>query len=59
MGILIPSSVSLRVFHIAGADNTVADAISRGLFDMALSLHPGLILRTFQPPPSVSGADTQ
>jgi len=59
VGIITPSSLSLHVFHIAGTDNTVADAISQGLFDMAVSLHVGLILHMFQPPPSVSGADMQ
>jgi len=59
VGILIPSSLSLRVFHISGMDNTVANAISQGLFNVALSHHPGLVLYLFQPPPSVTGADIQ
>jgi len=28
MGLLIPSTISLHVFHIAGANNTVTDALS-------------------------------
>ena len=59
VGLLIPSSSSLRVLHVPGAENSVADALSRGLFTIALSLHPGLVIRLFRPPPCVSGADVQ
>ena len=57
VGLLIPSSLSLRVLHIPGTENAVADALSRGLFNVALANHPGLVLRLFRPPPCVSGAD--
>jgi len=59
VGLLIPSSSSLRVLHVPGAENSVADALSRGLFTIALSLHPGLVIHLFRPPPCVSGADVQ
>ena len=59
MGLLILSGISLHVFHIAGSKNTVADALSQGLLDVAQSLHPGLDLRLFWPPPCMSGADNQ
>jgi len=57
VGLLIPSGISLCVFHIAGSENTVADALSRGLLDVAQCLHPRLVLQLFWPPPCVSGAD--
>ena len=50
VGLPIPSLSSLQVLHVPGAENLVADALSRGLFKVTLSLHPGLVLRLFQPP---------
>ena len=40
--ILITSNFHLRVLHIAGSDNCVADALSRGEFMQALQVQPGL-----------------
>lgn len=37
-------NVSCRVWHIPGAQNTVANALSRGRLDLATSLRPGLII---------------
>jgi len=53
--ILISSKISLRVFHIPGADNCVTDALSHHLFDMALTLSPGLNIHHFQPPRDAMG----
>ena len=39
----------LRVLHIAGEDNSVADALSRGNYMRALSLQPSLTIRSFEP----------
>ena len=57
VGLLIPSLSSLQVLHVPGAENLVADALSRGLFKVTLSLHPRLVLQLFQSPLSVLGAD--
>jgi len=54
--ILLSSHISLRVFHIDGINNIVADALSRTLFDVALTHHPGPLIRLFQPPLDVLGA---
>jgi hypothetical protein len=40
----------LRVLHISGLENSVADAISGCEFVRALSLHPGLRITFFEPP---------
>jgi hypothetical protein len=47
--ILLRSRLNLRVLHIAGEKNDVADALSRGKFIRALQLQPGLSIRTFEP----------
>jgi len=47
--ILLEGSHDLRVLHIAGDDNGVADALSRSQFMHALSLQPGLKIQSFQP----------
>jgi hypothetical protein len=54
--LLLPQTTSLRVFHIPGADNAIADAISRGLFHVASSLHPALRICPFKPPQDAMGA---
>ncbi|OSC98603.1 DNA/RNA polymerase [Trametes coccinea BRFM310] len=48
--LLIASDVDLRVWHIAGIRNTVADALSRGLFHVARQYIPHLAIATFIPP---------
>ncbi|KJA29284.1 hypothetical protein HYPSUDRAFT_1076182 [Hypholoma sublateritium FD-334 SS-4] len=47
--ILIDGDHSLRVIHIPGVNNTVADALSRGEFKRVIDASPGLIIRPFQP----------
>jgi hypothetical protein len=54
--LLIEHDVDLRVLHIRGDDNTVADAISRSNFSLVHSLFPELMLTPFQPPQCVLGA---
>ena len=44
VGLLIPSSSSLKALHVPGAENSVADALSQGLFTISLSLHPRLVI---------------
>lgn len=48
--ILIDGLHDLRVLHIPGDENGVADALSRFDFARAENLSPGLKTRTFQPP---------
>ncbi|KAJ7675541.1 hypothetical protein B0H17DRAFT_1207580 [Mycena rosella] len=54
--LLILHHVDLRVLHIPGIENTVADAISRENFIIAYSTVPGLLITQFQPPRCVLGA---
>ncbi|KAI9063515.1 DNA/RNA polymerase, partial [Trametes sanguinea] len=56
---LIASDIDLRVWHIAGQYNTVADALSRGLFHVAQQYSPSLTITTFIPPHPTLGALVQ
>ena len=49
VNILLRSDFQLRVLHIPGDLNNVADALSRADFMKALHLHPGLIINSFEP----------
>ncbi|EJD39638.1 hypothetical protein AURDEDRAFT_32486, partial [Auricularia subglabra TFB-10046 SS5] len=46
----LSTGVSFRAYHLAGAKNAVADALSRGLLDKARVLAPGLEIASFTPP---------
>ncbi|OSX67213.1 hypothetical protein POSPLADRAFT_1076732, partial [Postia placenta MAD-698-R-SB12] len=48
--------IDVRVHHISGSDNRVADAISRRQFTAALALMPGLRILPFTPPRDALGA---
>ena len=48
--VLIENDFSLRVLHVPGEDNVVADALSRVQFSIALQIEPSLNLYTFNPP---------
>ncbi|KIJ28303.1 hypothetical protein M422DRAFT_105483, partial [Sphaerobolus stellatus SS14] len=52
---LMTCRISLRVCHVAGANNTIADALSRGLFDLARQLVPHIRIGTFEPPQNALG----
>ncbi|RDB27277.1 hypothetical protein Hypma_004297 [Hypsizygus marmoreus] len=54
--ILIKSEHQLRVLHVPGASNRVADAISRAQFVQALDLVPSMTISSFQPPHLPLGA---
>ncbi|KAG2743058.1 hypothetical protein P692DRAFT_201724192 [Suillus brevipes Sb2] len=55
--VLIELNDDLRVYHVPGAENFVADALSRFNNDQALwHLVPDLIIDTFTPPRDVLGA---
>jgi hypothetical protein len=47
--ILIGSDILLRVLHIAGLNNDVADALSRADLMRALRVRPNLLIRNFEP----------
>ena len=54
--IMMDLGVDVRVVHIPGTQNAVADALSRLLFQVANTLHPGLNITIFQPPRDELGA---
>ena len=54
--LLIEHNVDLRVLHIPGDDNIIADLISRKKFDNAVRFIPSLQIFRFQPPQCVLGA---
>ena len=54
--LLLPQTTSLRVFHITGTENTIADAVSCGLFHVASANHPPLRFHNFKPPQDAMGA---
>ena len=47
--ILCAGDSDLRVLHVSGVDNAVADALSRADFNRALSLAPKLQIHSFEP----------
>ena len=53
---LLLSGIDLRVFHISGKNNVVADLLSRRLYAKARSTSPSLKIHYFQPPQDVMGA---
>ena len=54
--ILLATRIDLRVLHVPGEQNGVADALSRCNFEKALSLATGLKISPFQPPRWTLGA---
>lgn len=57
--LLLLHKLDLRVLHVPGVSNTVADALSRLLPDTAKSLVPGLSVRYFTPPRAMMEAPTK
>ncbi|KAF8901689.1 hypothetical protein CPB84DRAFT_1846686 [Gymnopilus junonius] len=53
---IIKYSYDIRVLHVCGVDNTVADALSHGHFNVALALVPGLKISDFTPPQDALGS---
>ena len=49
VNLLLKDKHQLGVLHIAGEDNTVADALSQGDYMRALSIQPTLTIRSFKP----------
>jgi hypothetical protein len=56
--LLLQFDVQLRVFHVPGTDNGVADALSRFDNERALLLHHKLTIKPFIPPHLTLGATT-
>ena len=54
--LLIATDHQLRVFHVPGDQNEIADAISRQLFADAIVMRPQLTINYFQPPQLPLGA---
>jgi len=54
--ILLATKIDLRVLHISGGENTVADSLSRCQFTTALDVIPRLHIQPFQPPRWTLGA---
>ena len=57
--VLISYGIDLRVAHLAGANNHVADALSRFKNDKACALMPNLTIFLFTPPQDALGAKLQ
>ncbi|KAI0822598.1 hypothetical protein BC628DRAFT_1456958 [Trametes gibbosa] len=56
--VLIAAPLDMRVQHVAGEFNTVADTLSRGKFDLARQLVPEITLLPLLPPPDALGASS-
>ena len=54
--LLIEHDIDLRVFHVSGVDNIVADHLSRLRDDEAGHCAPGITISSFQPPRNALGA---
>lgn len=57
--LLIATDIDIRVWHIPGHHNTVADALLRGLFTVARQYAPDLSISTFIPPRPVLGVGAE
>ncbi|KAA1471911.1 hypothetical protein DENSPDRAFT_859206 [Dentipellis sp. KUC8613] len=57
--ILLQSDIDLRILHIPGEANGVADALSRWDAEHALRLVPDLQIAPFEPPPDALGVPVQ
>jgi hypothetical protein len=55
--ILIESDLSLRVIHVPGKENEVADSLSRQNFALCLSIVPEIKISSFEPPQLPLGAE--
>ena len=53
---VMSQGIDLRVFHVPGVHNEIADALSRLQNDLLASSHPELVISAFQPPRPALGA---
>jgi hypothetical protein len=56
MNVLIDNDLDLRIFHIPGKDNIIADPPSWFLNDQTCMLAPRLVILNFTPPRDALGA---
>jgi hypothetical protein len=56
MDFVLDGYIDLRIFHVPGIHNTVADHLSRWKNDEARNASLGLIISSFQPPQNMLGA---
>jgi hypothetical protein len=56
MNVVLDHEIDYGVIHVRGVDNPIADAVSRFKNDLAVSLCPGLVIRSFEPPQDALGA---
>jgi hypothetical protein len=57
VSLILKHGISLRVLHVPGVDNVVADRLSRFENTQASAACPGLSISTFQPPRVTMGQD--
>lgn len=55
--LLLKHNISLRVMHVPGVQNSVADSLSRFENAKAIALYPGLTVSSFQPPRVTMGPE--
>ncbi len=48
--VMMDHNIDIRVVHIPGSENLIADALSRSLFDTAINHEPALQVSSFTPP---------
>ena len=53
---MLSQGIDLRVFHVPGVHNEIADVLSRLQNDLLASSHPQLVISAFQPPQPALGA---
>ncbi|KAG2147613.1 hypothetical protein DEU56DRAFT_730826 [Suillus clintonianus] len=54
--VILEGDIDLRVFHVPGVHNTVADHLSHWQNNEAREASPGLVISSFQPPRNTLGA---
>ncbi|KIJ50802.1 hypothetical protein M422DRAFT_158801 [Sphaerobolus stellatus SS14] len=54
---LMANRILLHVCHVASANNTIADTLSRGFFNLTRQLVPNIHISTFEPLQNVLGVD--
>ena len=57
ISLLIKHNISLRVVHIPGVNNVIADSLSRFDNAKALAACPGIHISSFQPPRMAMGQE--
>ena len=53
---VLHQGIDLRVFHVPGVHNEIADVVSYCQNDLLAASHPELVISAFQPPRPALGA---